>query len=53
VAKAQAAGVKTGTVAYTPELAKSVVDRGFDMVVASVAGLFGNAGKAYLQACKN
>lgn len=52
VAKAQAAGVKTGTVAYTPELAKAVVDRGFDMVVASVAGLFGNAGKAYLQACK-
>lgn len=52
IAKCQAAGVKTGTVAYTHELAQSVMDRGFDMVVASATGLLGNAGKAYINACK-
>jgi 4-hydroxy-2-oxoheptanedioate aldolase len=52
VARSKAAGVKTGTVAYSIELARGVIDRGFDMVVASANGLFGAAAKAYVQGSK-
>jgi 4-hydroxy-2-oxoheptanedioate aldolase len=52
VARAKAAGVRTGTVAYSIELAQSVMERGFEMVVASATGLLGSAAKAYLQGCK-
>jgi 4-hydroxy-2-oxoheptanedioate aldolase len=52
VARAREAGVRTGTVAYSHELARSVIERGFNMVVASANGLFGNAAKAYIQSSK-
>lgn len=49
VARAKEAGVRTGTVAYTTDAARSVMERGFDMVVASVTALIGNAGRDYLR----
>lgn len=52
VAACKNAGIHTGTVAPTSELALGLIDRGFDMLVPSVASLFGNASKAYVQACK-
>lgn len=52
IAKCKNAGIRTGTVAPTVESAKSLIDRGFDMLVPSVAGLFGGASKAYLAAVK-
>ena len=52
VARCKNAGVKTGTVAPTVESAQSLIKRGFDMLVPSVASLFGGASKSYLAACK-
>jgi 4-hydroxy-2-oxoheptanedioate aldolase len=46
VAIAMAAGVKTGTTAFSPEAAHAALDRGFDMVVANAPGL-------YLQAARS
>lgn len=40
VAIAKAAGVKTGTTAFSPEAAHAALDRGFDMVVANAPGLY-------------
>lgn len=37
---AKAAGVKTGTTAFTAEAARHAFERGFDMVVANAPGLF-------------
>lgn len=48
VARAKAAGVKTGTVAYNLELVENVFSRGFDMAVASATGFFVNAAKAWV-----
>ena len=48
VARAKAAGKKTGTVAYTLDLVNNIFERGFDMTVASATGLFANAAKAYI-----
>jgi 4-hydroxy-2-oxoheptanedioate aldolase len=52
IAMCKNAGIHTGTVAPTSELALGIMDRGFDMLVPSVASLFGNAAKAYIQACR-
>jgi 4-hydroxy-2-oxoheptanedioate aldolase len=40
VAIAKAAGVKTGTTAFSPSAAHAALDRGFDMVVANAPGLY-------------
>lgn len=48
VARAKAAGKKTGTVAYSIELSENVFQRGFDMAVASATGLFAGAAKAWV-----
>jgi 4-hydroxy-2-oxoheptanedioate aldolase len=48
LARAKAAGVKTGTVAYNLELVENVFSRGFDMAVASATGFFVNAAKAWV-----
>lgn len=40
VSIAKAAGVKTGTTAFTPVAARAALDRGFDMVVANAPGLY-------------
>lgn len=48
VARAKAAGKKTGTVAYTLELVNNIFERGFDMTVASATGLFANAARSYV-----
>lgn len=52
VARARDAGVKTGTVAYTIDLAHNVFERGFDMAVAGVTGLFAGAAKAYIEGAR-
>jgi 4-hydroxy-2-oxoheptanedioate aldolase len=48
IARAKAAGKKTGTVAYSMELVSNAFERGFDMTVASATGLFAGAAKAYV-----
>ena len=40
VAIAKAAGVKTGTTAFTPQAAHDALARGFDMVVTNAPGLY-------------
>jgi 4-hydroxy-2-oxoheptanedioate aldolase len=40
VAVAKAAGVKTGTTAFTVDAAHAALARGFDMVVANAPGLY-------------
>jgi 4-hydroxy-2-oxoheptanedioate aldolase len=40
VAIAKAAGVKTGTTAFTPQATHAALARGFDMVVANAPGLY-------------
>lgn len=40
VAAAKAAGVKTGTTAFSVEATHAALDRGFDMVVANAPGLY-------------
>jgi 4-hydroxy-2-oxoheptanedioate aldolase len=52
VARAKAAGVRTGTVAPTIESAQSVFARGFDMAVANAPGLLASAATAYLKAAR-
>lgn len=49
VAIAKAAGVRTGTTAFTPEAARSALDRGFDMVVANAPGLYLQAASAIVK----
>lgn len=46
VAIAKAAGVKTGTTAFTPQAAQAALARGFDMIVPNAPGL-------YLQAARS
>jgi 4-hydroxy-2-oxoheptanedioate aldolase len=46
---AKAAGVKTGTTAFTPDAARDAFDRGFDMVVANAPGLFLQAASGMVQ----
>lgn len=53
VEKCRNAGVKTGTVAYTPALLEQVLDRGFDMVVASATTFLAASAKAWIQAGKS
>jgi 4-hydroxy-2-oxoheptanedioate aldolase len=52
VARAKAAGVKTGTVAPTIASAENVFSRGFDMAVANAPGLLAGAAKAYIDAAR-
>lgn len=52
VAKCQRAGVKTGTVAYTPALVEQVIARGFDMVVASATTFLAASAKGWIQAAR-
>lgn len=53
VARARAAGKKTGTVAYSLELVENIFQRGFDMTVASATGLFASAAKAYVNGARS
>jgi 2-keto-3-deoxy-L-rhamnonate aldolase RhmA len=48
IARAKAAGVRTGTVAANVEAAQSCFARGFDMVVANAPGLLASAAVAYV-----
>lgn len=52
VARCKAAGVKTGTVAYTPQILESVTARGFDMIVASANTFLASSALAYMSAAK-
>lgn len=52
VARAQAAGIKTGTVAYTPQIMESVIARGFDMIVASANTFLAASALTYMGAVK-
>lgn len=52
VAKCKKAGVKTGTVAYTPALVEQVIDRGFDMVVASATTFLAASAKGWMQSAR-
>jgi 2-keto-3-deoxy-L-rhamnonate aldolase RhmA len=52
VARAKAAGVKTGTVAYTPQVLESVIARGFDMIVASANTFLAASALAYMGTAK-
>lgn len=52
IAKCKKAGVRTGTVAYTPTLVQQVIDRGFDMIVASATTFLASSAKAWLHAGK-
>lgn len=49
VAIAKAAGVRTGTTAFTPEATRAALDRGFDMVVANAPGLYLQAASAIVR----
>lgn len=46
---AKAAGVRTGTTAFTPDSAHQALERGFDMVVANAPGLFLEASRNMVQ----
>lgn len=48
VARCKAAGIKTGTVAYTPQILESVIARGFDMIVASANTFLAASAVAYM-----
>lgn len=48
IARCKAAGVKTGTVAYSSALVANCLDRGFDMIVASVTTFIATAATTYL-----
>ena len=50
IEKCKNAGVKTGTVAYSPALVEQVIDRGFDMIVASATTFLASAAKAWISA---
>lgn len=50
VERCKAAGVKTGTVAYTPALVEQVIERGFDMIVGSATTFLASSAKAYMHA---
>lgn len=52
IEKCKNARVKTGTVAYTPALVESVIDRGFDMIVASATTFLASSAKAWMSAGK-
>lgn len=52
VARAKAAGKKTGTVAYTLDLVENIFERGFDMAVATATGLFASSAKAYVDGAR-
>ena len=52
VARAKAAGVRTGTVAPTIASAEDVFARGFDMAVANAPGLLAAAAKGYVDAVR-
>ena len=49
VAIAKAAGVKTGTTAFTVEATHAALERGFDMVVANAPGLYLQAASAIVK----
>ena len=49
VARAKAAGKKTGTIAYSIDAVKNIFERGFDMTVASATGLFASAARTYVE----
>lgn len=53
VARAKAAGVRTGTVAYTPQILANVTERGFDMIVASANTFLASSALAYMAAARN
>lgn len=52
IARSGEAGVRTGTVAPTIDLAHSVFERGFDMAVANAPGLLAGAAKTYISAVR-
>ena len=52
VARCKAAGVRTGTVAYTPVIVEQVIERGFDMIVASATTFLASSAKAWMQTGK-
>ena len=52
IARCKNAGVRTGTVTANAETAKKHLERGFDMLVPSATGMFGNAAKSFIQAAK-
>lgn len=49
VARAKAAGVKTGTVAFTIDQVHNIFERSFDMAVASATGLLAGAARTYIE----
>lgn len=53
IAKCKNAGVKTGTVAYTPALVEQVLERGFDMVVASATTFLAASAKGWMQSARD
>lgn len=48
VARARERGIPLGTTATTPEAAKGVIERGFQMVVHNSPGLLANAARAFM-----
>lgn len=52
IARCKSAGVRTGTVAYTPALVENTLDRGFDLIVAAATSLLANAAVNYLASAK-
>lgn len=52
VARCKAAGVKSGTVAYTPAILQSVTERGFDMIVASANTFVASSALAYMSVAR-
>lgn len=52
IAKCKNVGVKTGTVAYTPALVENVIDRGFDMIVASATTFLASSAKGWMQSAR-
>lgn len=49
VAKCKASGIKVGTVAYTPALVESVIERGFDMIVGSATTFLASSAKMWVE----
>jgi 2-keto-3-deoxy-L-rhamnonate aldolase RhmA len=50
VARASAKGIKLGTTAATPDMARAAVSRGFHMIVPNSPGLLASAARGYIDA---
>lgn len=52
IARCKEAGIKTGTVAYTPALLQNCIDRGFDMIVASATTFMASSAITWMSDAK-